>query len=104
MFPLTSRYNPLHGLLMVQALTLVGVNPVDQICDAPPDTPDAKRLAIYVNLAFVRAMLELVHGSPFGGRRWTRLPNGVVNACLTGLCLKCRMPLPREWVSKLNRL
>ena len=34
----------------------------------------------------------------------TRLPNGVVNACLTGQCLKCRMPLPLEWVSKLNRL
>ena len=71
-------------------------------CERRP--PDAKRLAIYVNLAFVRAMLGLVHGSPFGGRRRTRLPNGVVNACLTGLCLKCRMPLPLEWVSKLNRL
>ena len=35
-------------------------------CERRP--PDAKRLAIYVNLAFVRAMLGLVHGSPFGGR------------------------------------
>jgi hypothetical protein len=35
--------------------------------------PDAKRLAIYVNLAFVRAMLGLVHGSPV----WRATPDAI---------------------------